>query len=135
MNKTLITIPASIGELYDKISILEIKIDRMDDKRQLKNIKKELRLLKEISNQFKIPDELYQKLKLVNEEMWDAEDKRRDKEKTKTFDDEFIELARIDHFKNDARAVVKKEINILLNSHIIEEKSYKKTNGKFDYEM
>lgn len=135
MKKKIITIPVSIAELFDKISILEIKIEKITDKDQLKNIKEELKLLKEISNQFEIPDELYKRLKFVNEEMWDAEDKRRDKEKTKTFDNEFIELARIDHFKNDARAVIKKEINILLNSHIIEEKSYKKTNGKFDYEM
>ena len=133
--KHLISIPVSIGELFDKISILEIKLERMDDEEKLKNIREELKLLKEISIKFDIPDELYQRLKVVNEEMWDAEDERRHHEKLKLFDDKFIQLGRLDHFKNDARAVVKKEINILLNSHIIEEKSYKSENGKFDYEM
>ena len=120
-----ISIPISIGELIDKITILEIKQNNLKG-RQLNNIKKELIELKIVldNSQILIDTELIKKLKKVNSELWSIEDKIRLKEKDKQFNDEFIELARSVYIKNDDRASIKKEINLKYSSNIIEEKSY-----------
>jgi len=121
-----ILIPASLGELVDKITILEIKQTHMTD-RQLKNIEKELKLLKLIikKENLKIDNELVNQLKEVNNNLWQIEDRIRTKERKLEFDNEFILLARSVYKENDRRASIKKEINSKFNSEIIEEKSYK----------
>ena len=120
-----ISIPISIGELIDKITILEIKKNQIQGSKLI-NIKKELSQL-EIAlknSQILIDQELLKKLKKINSELWSIEDKIRLKEKDKDFSDEFIELARSVYIKNDERAFIKKQINLKYASNIIEEKSY-----------
>ena len=89
---------------------------------------KELTFLRAVleKNNILIPDEIYFQLKSINLKLWDIEDKIRIKEKNKEFDDEFIELARSVYLNNDRRSATKKELNIMFNSEIIEEKSYEK---------
>ena len=119
-------IEISIGELADKITILEIKSERIKDKVKLKNIKKELSTLRKYLIQTKISEksEKFIELKKVNEELWEIEDKIRIKEQKREFDDEFIQLARSVYFKNDIRFEIKKKINLLTSSDFIEEKEY-----------
>tara|TARA_Y100001968_G_C19302588_1_gene689903 strand:- start:150 stop:551 length:402 start_codon:yes stop_codon:yes gene_type:complete len=127
INKNLsVSVPTSIGELVDKITILEIKKEHMNGLK-LTNVEKELKLLNKILNQITevIDSDLFSKLKEVNMRLWDIEDLIRLKEGRKEFDKEFIELARSVYKKNDIRAFIKKEINIKYNSNLIEEKSYK----------
>ena len=125
--KKIINVPISVGELIDKITILEIKKDKLKNLK-LKNILKELSFLRAVleKNSIFIPDEIYFQLKSINLKLWDIEDKIRIKEKNKEFDNEFIELARSVYLNNDRRSETKKELNIMLNSEIIEEKSYEK---------
>jgi len=125
MNSSLILAPVSIGELFDKISILEIKESKIKGDK-LKNVKNEICELKNIlkKNNLTLKNELLEKLKDTNSKLWDIEDKLRLKERENKFDDEFINLARSVYFNNDKRASIKMEINLLFNSHIIEEKSY-----------
>lgn len=125
MNSSLILAPVSIGELFDKISILEIKESKIKGDK-LKNVKNEIYELKNIvkKNNLTLKNELLEKLKDTNAKLWDIEDKLRLKERESKFDDEFINLARSVYFNNDKRASIKMEINLLFNSHIIEEKSY-----------
>ena len=125
--KKIINVPISVGELIDKITILEIKKDKLKNLK-LKNILKELSFLRAVleKNSILIPDEKYFQLKSINLKLWDIEDKIRIKEKNKEFDDEFIELARSVYLNNDRRSETKKELNIMFNSEIIEEKSYEK---------
>ncbi|MFQ6022012.1 MAG: DUF6165 family protein [Acidiferrobacterales bacterium] len=123
-----ISIPVSIGELIDKITILEIKSERVDDIEKLKNINKELALLSSTWNSSsyaasEISKERAQ-LKSVNETLWDIEDQIRLKEAQGQFDETFIELARAVYINNDKRAAIKREINTILGSDIFEEKSY-----------
>lgn len=123
-----ISIPVSIGELIDKITILEIKSERVDDIEKLKNINKELALLSSTWNSSSyaasdISKERAQ-LKSVNETLWDIEDQIRLKEAQGQFDETFIELARAVYINNDKRAAIKREINTILGSDIFEEKSY-----------
>ena len=118
----------SPGELLDKISILEIKIEKVKDKNSLEEIKKEYKILKEIQTSSieitgKIKD-LFQSVKNVNLKLWDIEDKLRIYEKNKDFDKNFIELARGVYFANDERAELKSKINKMLKSNIIEIKQY-----------
>jgi len=123
----IIMAPISIGELIDKITILTIKMSRITDLSKLENITKELVKLNEIANDLKAPGELsvyYKQLLVVNQELWDIEDKKRDHEKKQIFDNEFIQLSRQVYLKNDYRAELKKKINLLMGSTIIEEKSY-----------
>lgn len=120
----IINIPVSLGELYDKISILEIKKEKMKDFNKLSNINSELNILKDIANDYIIDPTLFNKLKFINEELWDIENGKRAKEVEKNFDSEFIELARSVYLKNDFRANIKKEINLKFGSDIVEEKSY-----------
>ena len=124
-----ITIAISIGELIDKITILEIKKNHVQEEK-LDNVNKELFQLK-ISlkeSQIIIDLDLIESLSKVNSELWSIEDKIRLKEKEKDFSDEFIQLARSVYIKNDERANIKKMINLKYSSNIIEEKSYMKYN-------
>ena len=125
--KKIINVPISVGELIDKITILEIKKDKLKNLK-LKNILKELSFLRAVleKNSIFIPDEIFLQLKSINLTLWDIEDKIRIKEKNKEFDNEFIELARSVYLNNDRRSETKKELNIIFNSEIIEEKSYEK---------
>ena len=127
LKKKIIKVPISVGELIDKITILEIKKDKLKNLK-LKNILKELSFLRAVleKNSIFIPDEIFFQLKSINLELWDIEDKIRIKEKNKEFDNEFIELARSVYLNNDRRSETKKELNIIFNSEIIEEKSYEK---------
>ena len=127
LKKRIIHVPISIGELIDKITILEIKKDKLENLK-LKNILNELSFLRAVldKNSIIIPDEIFLQLKSINLTLWDIEDKIRIKEKNKEFDNEFIELARSVYLNNDRRSETKKELNIMFNSEIIEEKSYEK---------
>lgn len=119
----------SNGELLDKISILQIKLERISDESKLKNIQVEYTELTEIGAKLLEDDQiqtLYMKLKAVNQALWDIEDEIRIKEKEKIFDKEFVDLARSVYITNDKRADIKKEINLLSGSYLIEEKSYEK---------
>jgi len=124
-----INTPISPGELVDKITILEIKKEFIVDVNKLKNINHEYDLLMQIyNNDVSITDgvdELKTKLKNINLSLWKIEDDIRDCERDKIFDNTFVELARSVYFTNDKRSKVKLEINLLLNSSLVEEKSYK----------
>ena len=119
--------PISLGELIDKITILEIKQIHMTGIK-LKNVDKELKLLKNIlqDTNLEIDIDLINNLKEVNKNLWEIEDNIRIKERNQEFDKEFVELARSVYKENDKRALIKKEINLKYNSDIFEEKSYKK---------
>ena len=123
-----IKVPVSPGEVLDKITILEIKSERMSDPEKVTNVRVELVLLQETWKEFIRDDEvirgLHAQLKEVNEALWEIEDDIRDKERAKEFDERFIELARAVYVTNDRRSKVKKELNLHLGSEIVEEKSY-----------
>ena len=119
--------PISVGELIDKITILTIKLSRITDPLKVENITKELIQLRAIADELKAPLELnvyYKQLLMVNQDLWDIEDNKRKHEKEQIFDNEFIQLARQVYLKNDYRAELKKKINLLMGSIIVEEKSY-----------
>ena len=118
----------SAGELFDKISILEIKIDKIKSKDKQEKIKKEYKLLKEAQN-LNIEDsedirKLFNEIKKINLNLWVIEDKIRICEKNKNFGKEFIELSRSVYLNNDKRATIKSQINDLLGSNIREVKEY-----------
>ena len=117
--------PVSLGELIDKITILEIKQIHMTGIK-LKTIIKELKLLTKIlqDKNLEIDIDLINNLKEVNKNLWEIEDNIRIKESNQEFDKEFIELARSVYKENDKRAYIKKEINQKYNSELVEEKSY-----------
>jgi len=123
-------IEVSNGELLDKISILELKLLKIEDKDKLINIQKEFDYLnplaKELFDTFgsKLQN-LYLKLANINGLLWDLEDLIRECETKKDFGNEFIQLARSIYVTNDRRCEVKKRINIITNSDLVEEKSYK----------
>ena len=120
-------IEVSNGEILDKLTILQIKLERVKDEHKLKNIRKEYdELRKEASSVISQDDPLYKALYDVNCELWDIEDHIRDLERRKDFGADFIETARSVYFKNDRRAEIKKEINIVTSSGLTEEKSYEK---------
>ena len=116
------------GELVDKITILEIKSERIDNKEKLANVGVELDTLVS-ARDAAIPAsselaEMAGRLKAINEKLWEIEDDIRDCERDKDFGSRFVELARAVYRTNDERAGVKREINELLGSHLVEEKSY-----------
>ena len=121
-------VPISPGELIDKITILEIKSQRMTDAAKLHNVRTELTLLSETwkASPFSATDISVEwaGLRDVNAKLWDIEDRIRDKERDGLFDAEFIELARAVYVTNDERAAIKKQINTKLGSTLVEEKSY-----------
>tara|TARA_B100001939_G_C16373940_1_gene376977 strand:- start:86 stop:478 length:393 start_codon:yes stop_codon:yes gene_type:complete len=126
MNKILVEV--SVGELLDKISILEIKQEKIKDPEKLKYINDECNILKtelkkNVKSETKL-DNLFNSLKKINASLWIIEDKKRLCEKNSTFDEEFIKLSRDIHFLNDDRAKIKLEINNLTGSKIKEIKQY-----------
>ena len=119
----------SVGELFDKITILNIKTKKISDNDKLQNIQTELKILEEQSRKIDVSDvnslnELVSQLQQINEDLWDIENQKRECEAKKDFSEIFIKLSRDVHFKNDIRAQIKKEINLLSNSQIVEEKEY-----------
>ena len=129
-----INVPISFGELIDKITILEIKSERITDEKKLENVQYELnKLIVTLSYSItkdyetnKSFHSLRRKLKKINEIMWDIEDKVREKEAKNEFDEEFITLARNVYKTNDMRCAIKRQINLIFKSGMIEEKSYTK---------
>lgn len=118
----------STGEFLDKLTILQIKSERIADPEKLNSIHKELSLLQDIWREsphaaIDLDTEIAE-LKQVNEALWEIEDNIRDKERQKLFDQEFIELARAVYVTNDQRAAIKRKINIKAGSDLMEEKSY-----------
>jgi len=124
----ILSIPVSPGELQDKITILQIKATNIRNPSKHKNVLAELELLENISRQ-QLPDsnelrQLTARLKDINNQLWILEDDIRKREDREDFGDAFIQLARSIYLTNDDRAAAKRDINILLNSEIVEEKSY-----------
>ena len=121
-------IPVSWGELFDKVTILQIKLENLKTKSALRNVKKEYdQLFTIFDHNFSEnanAKQLMTDLKLVNQKLWDIEDRIRDKERSKTFDEDFIELARRVYFTNDDRSRIKRNINDTFGSELVEEKSY-----------
>ena len=125
-DSSIILVPISIGELFDKITILQIKKNRIKGNK-LNNVNKELNHLEEVvkNNNLKIEKKFFTQLKKINTNLWEIEDKIRIKESKNEFDQEFIDLARSVYKENDKRASLKKEINLNYGSLFVEEKSYK----------
>ncbi len=123
-------IEVSNGEILDKLSILELKLQFMEDESQKANVQKEYDLLKTVStkilstNDKTFPEDFYRELSNVNLKLWSIEHKIREKEFKDEFDKEFIKLARSVYKTNDKRSRIKKEINVFTGSNIIEEKHY-----------
>ena len=127
----MILAPISIGELIDKITILEIKLSLITDQDKLKNISLELEQLTQILGS-KLNDtdqltELKNQLYEINQELWHVEDYKRKCERDQFFGESFVQASRKVYLKNDLRAAIKREINMLTGSTIIEEKSYSAT--------
>ena len=125
----LINVPVSIGELFDKISILDIKTKKIKNKDDLKLIKYELSKLKKIAKSKGLTNikikRKYLLLKSINEKLWNIENRKRRCERIKKFDKKFIDLARKVYIFNDKRAQIKKDINYLSGSSIVEIKLHK----------
>ena len=123
-------VEVSDGEILDKLSILEIKLDKIENVHKLTNIQKEYNTLKETIGEPTWYEHVfrnygfYWQLKEINETLWEIEDEIRIKEKKQEFDSQFVELARLVYKTNDKRAQIKKEINIHTKSNLLEEKSY-----------
>ncbi|MDG2007370.1 MAG: DUF6165 family protein [Alphaproteobacteria bacterium] len=125
-----VLVEISAGELFDKITILKIKTEKIKDKSKLENVHKELDILEKESLKFdnmsdKLSDHI-KNLKNINSELWDIENIKREMEASKDFGENFIKISRDVHFKNDIRAKIKKDINNLTNSNVSEEKEYSK---------
>ena len=121
-------IPIYWGELFDKIKILQIKNENLTSQDALKNVEWELKqlkttLIKNFSQDVEVKH-LETELRKINKKLWDIEDRIRDKERTSSFDDEFIQLARSVYITNDERSRIKKRINETFGSELVEEKSY-----------
>jgi len=123
-----VSLEISIGEFFDKLTILEIKKDRIKDAEKLVNINNELDWLNKllVKQPFSRDDVVKEvgDLKKVNEALWEIEDDIREQESQKSFGDRFIELARSVYIENDKRSKIKREINMKLGSDFVEEKSY-----------
>ena len=122
----IIHAPISVGELIDKITILELKLEFLTDIKKLENVNIELFHLNKILNELAIPDIVFERdaLKVVNRNLWHIENFKRECEKNQTFGEEFVETARQVYLKNDLRAEIKRKINEMVGSTIVEEKSY-----------
>ena len=121
----MVSIEVSVGELFDKITILKIKQKKLTDEDQLSNIGKELEYLedKAFTNDPEV-NALVEELQSINEQLWDIENSKRQCEADKSFGSKFVELARDVYIKNDDRATIKKLINVITKSSIVEEKDY-----------
>ena len=123
-----ILVPVSPGEVLDKITILQIKAERIEDPAKIANVRTELDMLSKVWHDSVEQDAVIQalaaELKTINEALWEIEDDIRDEERNKQFGERFIELARSVYVTNDQRADAKKKVNLHLNSSIVEEKSY-----------
>ena len=121
-------VKTSPGEFLDKLTILEIKSERIRDHKKLENVERELAHLRVIWSESSLSkvdvSALLSELREINESLWEVEDQIRLKEAANQFDDEFIQLARSVYLTNDRRAAIKRELNITLGSELIEEKSY-----------
>ena len=119
-------IEVSIGEVIDKITILQIKEERIKDSIKLTHIKKELIILEDTVKEsgILIPEDMINRLKDINTQLWNAEDILREKEKIELYDEDFIKCAVLDSVLNDKRFLVKNEINNFCDSNIKEQKSY-----------
>ena len=124
----MVTVNISYGELFDKISILEIKKSKLTNRDDIKNVTFELNLLTNTLSKFNFKskdiNELFNELKKINLQLWEIEDKIREKEKYNSFDRDFIKLARSVYKTNDKRSKIKNEINLILKSEVLEVKSY-----------
>lgn len=124
----MIQIPVSPGELIDKITILKLKKKFIKDQVQLKNVTIELAFLEPLLTKYKLntleTNSLFEELYKINNNLWKIEDDIREKERDSDFGIDFVELARSVYFTNDKRSNIKKKINLLSGSKIIEEKSY-----------
>ncbi len=123
-------VPVSWGELLDKITILQIKQVRMTDPVKLRHVRDELECLSGIAEQARVEDSpalerLINELRRVNETLWEIEDEIRECERCRDFGKKFVELARGVYTTNDRRAALKRELNELLGSELVEEKSYR----------
>ena len=121
-------VPISWGELFDKTTILQIKLENLTSKDALENVEGEFKQLRSIYIKY-FPEsteakQLEEELKQINQQLWDIEDKIRDKERNRSFDDEFIQLARSVYIINDERSRIKRKINDVFGSEFVEEKSY-----------
>lgn len=127
---TRILAPISVGEIFDKITILRIKTERIESQQGRDNVHRELTALELIVDQAGIHsvaiDQLVDELQSINAKLWDIEDGKRRCEAENSFDQSFIELARAVYIENDRRASVKRQINHLSGSEIVEEKSHTK---------
>ena len=124
----MVTVKVSYGEFFDKISILEIKKLKLTNSDHIKKVTFELNLLADALSKSNIQNnsvnQLFNELKKINLQLWEVEDKIREKEKYNCFDDEFIDLARSVYRTNDKRSKIKKKINLILKSEVFEVKSY-----------
>jgi len=126
----IVLAPISVGELIDKITILQIKQEKIQDQNKLKNITNELFQLVEIHNKVLTDNQLadtaplFYQLFCINKELWDIEDSKRKHESEQNFNEQFVHLARQVYIKNDLRAEIKRKINQMVGSTIVEEKSY-----------
>ena len=121
-------VPVSWGELFDKITILQIKLENLTSKNALNNVEREFNELQSILIKY-FPNsteakQLEEELKQTNKQLWDIEDKIRDKERNSSFDEDFIHLARSVYIVNDKRSLIKRKINNIFGSEFVEEKSY-----------
>jgi hypothetical protein len=129
-----LNVPVSVGEVVDKVTILEIKSDRISDEAKLRNIRTELDQLRPMVSGGVFDSAevtaLFDGLRAVNGELWDIEDNIRAEEAAGRFGDRFVELARAVYVTNDRRAELKKKINLATGSDLVEEKSYEDYSGK-----
>ena len=124
-NTQIMKIEVSNGEITDKLTIIEIKLERISDEAKLVNLRNEYKVLNEaVSQIIDKNDPLYKELYDINCELWDIEDHIRDLERNKNFGQDFVETARAVYFTNDKRSDVKRRINEKTGSNLIEEKSY-----------
>ena len=123
-----ISVPVSVGELLDKLTILEIKAERIGDPAKLENVERELRLLRSTWEQHDLSQNdlgsLPEELRAVNETLWGIEDAIRRKELDHSFDEQFIQLARSVYLENDRRASIKRQISEMTGSDLVEEKQH-----------
>ena len=124
----MLMVPISWGDFVDKLTILEIKVTKASSERSLGNVKREYQGLFDVAgSEFEVNKALSQlrdELKAVNQRLWEIEDNIRFKEKTQSFDEDFIALARSVYINNDNRALIKRNINLLMKSDLVEEKFY-----------